>query len=76
MQTQHGVAVVGILRTHPAYRLYGLSVYARHKEFGGTSILTTLDNKVEVFKEFLAVKVSMSVDVVDSYFSLFIILAA
>jgi hypothetical protein len=70
METKHTIAVARILLAEATDGLYGTGVDGWNEQLDRSSIFATLDNEVEVFAEFLAIKVSMSVYVVQGFKSL------
>ena len=70
METKHTIAVAWILLAEATYGLYGTGVDGWNEQLDRSSIFATLDNEVEVFAEFLAIKVSMSVYIVQGFKSL------
>ena len=70
METKHTIAVAWILLAEATDGLYGTGVDGRNEQLDRSSILATLDNEVEVVAELLAIKVSMSVYIVQGFKSL------
>ena len=75
METKHTIAVAWILLAETNDGLYGTGVDGRNEQLDRSSIFATLDNEVEVFAEFLAIKVSMSVYIVQSLCTLYFVLS-
>ena len=65
MQTEHGVAIVGILPAYVGDGMAGLQVDGRQKNRLAASLAGSLDNGIAVSAELLAVQVAVGVDVVQ-----------
>ena len=66
MQTQHGIAIVGILGTDVEDGMARLDIDGRQKDSLTTSLAGSLYDGIAILRKFLAIQMAMSVYIVDS----------